>query len=142
MKFNLGAYNDYLDDYLHPPIRHISARELYVEVKDPKDWKQDDIAVVPSSGMIVRFDSLRHAARLEVACERTDTYQLTFFSDSLALGSTVLPKSESFVKRDHLQLHTATIPDEARARGFNQIEIVPVSGDGLYRCGHLRLLDE
>ncbi|MEO8181935.1 MAG: hypothetical protein ABI895_24125 [Deltaproteobacteria bacterium] len=76
--------------------------------------------------------------RIEIAVDRSDAYQVTFYREGRALGQRQFgPTTEG----SDLRLEAINVPEDA-AEGFDVLGILPLYGDGGYSVGHVQRRDE
>lgn len=95
--------------------------------------------VIGDEGLRVDLGAICHNAQIEVSVDHNDTYELVFYRGQGAVGR--LQLSPHSGGTGGLRVETVNVPPEVISSGYDSIGVFPVSGDGLYSVGHLRLLN-
>ena len=134
--FNLGGYNYLLDEYFSRPIPTAFSKVSRVLPQGTQydDWR---CTLLSEQGFTVYLDSLSNSQKLEISLDHNDSYILFFLLDTLQLAE--IPISKRYIDERGLRVDTIVVPESAVMSGYNKIIVVPVSGDGFYSLGHIRL---
>lgn len=77
-----------------------------------------------------------HIQSLEFSADANDSYVISFFKE----GEKIYDTDIAAHKWKHgLTYHTLKLPSEVKAKGFDQLALVPITGDGRFSLGHMRL---
>ena len=98
----------------------------------------DCTQILDERGLRVGLDSIHHDPFVEISVDHDDEYKVIYFKGSDPVGSTaILPRH---IDTAGLRVDALDIPATAVASGYDAINVYPLSGDGLYSVGHVRLL--
>ncbi|MFT3837732.1 MAG: hypothetical protein QM723_12135 [Myxococcaceae bacterium] len=86
----------------------------------------------------ISLPSRSNAPAIEVSGDHNDRYRVTFYRGGNRVSATGWGISESAPAG--LQPARITVPEAARAGGFDAVGVQPMYGDGRYAVGHLSLL--
>ncbi len=119
--------------------------EVWVEFqasKDPKikpAYSMPDVFVLPEGGLEVVLDRPLRVGQVDFVFEQSDLYRLELrHGDTLHTSYEV--RSPMVTAPDDLFPAEYMLPDSSSSRFTDNIRIVPDSGDGTYRAGHLSIL--
>ena len=118
--------------------RGVPAETLAEIKKAGTRWDAQGNTLIPKDrdGLTVEFDSIQHAASMEVSFDHNDDYRLDFMQGSTVIAETTITSN---TQNPGLQVYTIGIPQTAAGGGFDKVRIVAVKGDGSYSVGHLVL---
>jgi arabinofuranosyltransferase len=122
-----------------PFHKHIT--ELPASQAEGTPWNHSENTVLGEQDrLIITLGKTSHASIIEITADNNDDYQLLYFLDAAQIGQSLIPrKKEAF---NGLSLRVIEVPRKVAERGYNILRIMPLSGDGLYSIGHIRLYDE
>jgi 4-amino-4-deoxy-L-arabinose transferase-like glycosyltransferase len=116
----------------------IAASALSTPVEDGTPWTSLD-AFRFWAPLDIALGSVRHNTALSLALDHNDRYELSFWDGPQRLGRVELalagdpPPPEGLINR-HLR-----IPAAVAARGYDRLQLTPLSGDDRYAVAGLRL---
>lgn len=92
--------------------------------------------IFDANGLKINLDEVNHSNRIELLLDANDNFTVYFNNGSTMLDSILIKEmfDESFLFQNR-----AVIPDKAANKGFDNIVIKPIGGDGFYSLGHLLL---
>jgi hypothetical protein len=105
-------------------------------LRDGAPWNTPGAQPFSSSGVSIRVPSSQ-ATALRLALDGNDSYILEFRRDAQVLGSAVIPSAT----RAGMYARRVSVPEEARATGYNTLFVRPERGDTAYSVGDIRWLD-
>jgi len=112
------------------------------QVNQPKlagtPWDAAGNIILPLQGLKVNLEKTYHAGTAEISLDHNDIYRLNFYNNRQKIYSVDLPIHVSSMQG--LRVETVTIPQTIQDQGYDQIEVLPVSGDGFYSMGHLLII--
>lgn len=140
VNMNLGRYDHLLNSYTSKPL----LVETYsaVQTRRPEGFPALGNAcfLLPPTGMLVSFDSVRHDLHIELSLDHNDDYQVSFFRDTVQLASLAFPVGR--IPGGGLRVVVADVPAKAIKKGFDRIEIVGRGDSGPFSVGHLHLFND
>lgn len=101
------------------------------------EWNGPDTHQFDESGIVINLDNPDFSTAVSLSLDSNDDYQLFY----LLKGKTV---AASYIKEPSprpsgLMEQKVSVPTIAREKGFDQLALKPVRGDGFYSLGHLLL---
>jgi len=96
-------------------------------------WNDATNIVFSATGLSLHFASPSRAKELALSVDNNDVYALHFLLDGERVGSAELQPKDAVVG---LATHRVSVPEAAQRGGFDEVRIVPESGDGKYALGH------
>jgi len=142
VKFNIGTYDHLIYNYVYGPIREVDLTDLYVEANNIDEWNERDIVTIPFWGLRINLKDRSYAKKIEIFLEASDAYRIVYFGGEDEVGQQIVPSLPSYCIVEQLATYQLEIPEAASTSGFDRIEILPIHGDGRYRGGHVRPLEE
>ncbi len=119
--------------------REISLSDINKHDATGARWNNTGHIIFDKAGVSITLPEISHARYLEITTDNNDSYLIKLLSSKLTLYST--PVSPPLKKKRGMIFHRITIPSFAGIKGFGQITITPISGDGRYSVGHIVLKD-
>jgi hypothetical protein len=88
------------------------------------------------SGVRVDLEKEYNSAKIEIALDSSDSYEISFFKEDKLLGKlTILPEKRRF----GMYTRKRSIPQEISEAGFDSLRIVPLEHDGSCSLGSIKL---
>lgn len=143
LKMNTGGYDELMEAYARRMWGMRQEEKLGVMIANgviPISWNQAGCTVFTHGEIVAYVDKTRHPSRIEISLESDDSYRIDYTSGDLNLATQMVPSCGP--PAGELVVHVLTIPEAAVSRGFDKIVITPHQGDGIYRLGYVRLLEE
>jgi len=140
VSMNLGRYDYLLDNYTSKPL--LVKKFSEVQTRRPEGFPALHKAcfLLPPTGMLVSFESMRHDLHIELSLDHNDDYDVSFYRDTIHLASLSFPVSR--ISGGGLRVVVAEVPATAIEKGFDRLEIVGSGDSGPYSVGHVRLLND
>lgn len=139
IKFNLGLYDHYLEDYLKPHLLKIKLA-TFGRLKGPKTlWWVPTNIILSGEGAEILLNKKHHSRTMEVSTEGDDDFRFLFLNNGEKIADLLFTKVRSAA--NDLDVYTAPVPLKAVETGYDAIRVLPLPGDARYVIGHLRLLD-
>ncbi|MBN1211187.1 MAG: hypothetical protein JXA92_01295 [candidate division Zixibacteria bacterium] len=139
IKMNLGFYNRYIKAYLTHPLYDLPYDEVRHPIAPGTSYNHNACRLLGPGGIKIRFNDRRKDPRLEVSVDCNDEYRMTFFDDTAEVAAVMIPPT--WLKSGGISVDTVQVPPAAADRGYDNVLIVPVKGDGAYSFGHLRYIN-
>jgi hypothetical protein len=125
----LGVYNALSPNFVE--YRHVShPKEQGTQCNDENCFK------IEKDGLTVRLHKTLDSKYMEYSIDDDDTYMIYFRLDSTIVAAGEI--DPHLIPGGGLRVDRSRVPDEAVRRGYNNVLIIPVSGDGKYALGHIR----
>ncbi len=137
VQLNLGQYDALIDRerYRNPKVSRAKLIELNEPIQEDAPWNASGALEMPQTGMTIDLPAPSHAQRMDVMFDSNDSYELSFFLGSKAVGKA----SSAALERGFMRTRSINLPAQATSEGFDHIVVHPVAGDQLYSIGYLRL---
>lgn len=104
--------------------------------KQGTDWA-DRTRILEERGIGIRLDGTSHASQLEISVDHNDEYEIVFFNGDKSVGRQLI--TARLLATAGLRVDLVEVPEDAAEAGYDGMNVYPVSGDGLYSIGHIRL---
>lgn len=140
LKMNFGGYDHLLRQYTDSPELEKTYADICKPIAAGILWNAEGTTEIRPSGLLVRSDTTFHAQRIEVSVDHNDNYGITFYSDSIKVGRSLMPRRSYHL--GGMRIDTVEIPELAYLAGYNRMRIYPERGDDMYSIGHLRVLPD
>jgi hypothetical protein len=99
-------------------------------------WNDPTNIIFDTQGIYINLGQRSHARRLEASLDNNDAYRIDFLLNDRLVGSLQVAK---VLPGMGLALRTTGVPSSASEAGFDTLRVLPISGDGAYSLGHIRL---
>lgn len=121
--------------------RDLSPHQVeYRHVSHPKTQgtpcDAEDCFMMDRRGVTVRLHKVLDSKYMEYSIDHNDTYMIYFRLDSTIIAAGEI--DPHIIPGGGLRVERSRVPEEAVRRGFNNVLIIPVAGDGKYGFGHIR----
>ncbi len=134
---NTGKYNHFITDSFHTPLE-VAYENVQIPKAEGTLWNSPGNIQFNDNGVQVDLRELYHSNLLEISLDHNDNYKIIYFQNNSELGEQIIQGSKN--STEGLAIYTVEVPEKARLDGFNNIKIIPKSGDGMYSIGHIKLL--
>jgi arabinofuranosyltransferase len=140
VKFNMGKYDYLIEDYADERLVSI----ILSGINQPKEqgtmWMAPGNVVFDTMGLSVDLEAVRTSCRLEISHDNNDDIRLVFCLYGDQVAPVEVPSRS--ISEGGLIVSDVIVPPEVVENGYDQLLIYPVSGDGMYSIGHIRLFDD
>lgn len=131
----------HIHEQLLAVYRELSPHQVeYRHVSHPKEQgtpsNGEDCFPMDKDGLTVRLHKILDSKYMEYSIDHNDTYMIYFRLDSTIVAAGEIDPHT--IPGGGLRVERSRVPAEAVKRGFNNILILPVAGDGKYALGHIR----
>ncbi|MBO4441000.1 glycosyltransferase family 39 protein [bacterium] len=117
-------------------MKRIPLAGLPEKTENRTKWNHPENIVMSRSGVLVDLEKEYNSAKIEIALDSSDSYEISFLKDGRQLGKlTVLPEK----KRFGMYTRKRSIPQEIREAGFDSLLIVPLEHDDACSLGSIKL---
>jgi len=97
-------------------------------------WDAERNSVIPENGRLhVGVRSLAGLEIMEIAADGNDEYRVSFFQGDKLLARVDVPKAPG----PGIQERQIRLPEGVASKGFSELTIEAISGDGRYSVGHI-----
>ncbi len=132
--------SDQIHEYLLGVYQAMSPNQVeYRHVSHPKrqgtQCDSEDCFSFDKKGLTVKLHKILESKYVEYSIDDNDTYMMYFRLDSTIVGTGEIDRH--IIPGGGLRVDRGRVPDEAVRRGYNNILIVPIAGDGKYALGHI-----
>lgn len=135
--FNLGRYDKYRQPYIDHYIVNASLSD-FTQPKEPGTvWNYPTNIIFDSAGVTVYLEAIYHSDSMEISRDNNDSLRAVYMLGDAVLGEQIIPPH--FIPEGGLSTSVIAIPAEAARHGFDRIRFYPVSGDGRYAIGHIKM---
>tara|TARA_R110001592_G_scaffold35760_2_gene121386 strand:- start:2964 stop:3830 length:867 start_codon:yes stop_codon:yes gene_type:complete len=135
---NLRQYDSLIDRefFTYPKAVHVTLANLAVPRARGARWDGPGMTKMEFSGVMVNLsDTEERGSAFEVSLDLNDVYRFRFLSAGELLDTAEV--GPSFARPRGMEIYTVNIPEDVVKHGFDEIHIVPVSGDEKFSVGHL-----
>ncbi len=139
-RINTGGYDYLVEAYTEKPRLEVDYADICPPQTAGIPWDEEGNYILRPSGIRINLDSVRHSDRVEISIDHNDHYLVIFGRDSSELASVKIKKRHT--KTGGLRVDTLSVPNYANDVGYDNIVVIPESGDDLYSVGHVRLLED
>jgi arabinofuranosyltransferase len=102
-------------------------------------WAGPASAVFRAPGLRIHPEGMSHARQIDLSVDNNDVYDFDLMNGPDVVGTLrVSPRRN----RGGLAVHRLAVPEPAREKGFDRIDVRPVSGDGSFSLGHFVLIEQ
>lgn len=116
-----------------------TSSELSPIQSENRPWAGPTGVVFRLPGVRIRLPVLSHAAAVHLSVDNNDVYELDLIKGQESVGVLrVSPRRNG----GGLAVHRLQVSADAKALGFDRIDVRPVDGDGSYSLGHLILIEQ
>jgi arabinofuranosyltransferase len=138
IRFNLYG----VDKQEIPPReeRHVHISDLGNVKSRGTPWDDPNNIQFGLAGLMIEFDELTHAARLEISKDSNDRYWVKLLKGSRLIWVGSLPPAEDV--GSGLNVDTIVVSPAAVAEGFDHMRIEVAGGTKGFAIGHVRILDD
>jgi len=140
VKFNAGAYDHLLDAYLTPHVVSVDLDYFGRPKREGSIWYGLQNLIFFEPGIEVDLGQVYQSPYLEISRGQDDDLELTYLLRGVNVTRQIIPPKA--IPKGDLAVSRVNVPREAVERGYDMLKIVPISGDGKYAIGHIRLLNE
>jgi len=117
-------------------VKRIRLAGLPEKTENKTKWNHSENIVMSRSGVIVDLEKEYNSAKIEIALDSSDSYEISFFKEDKLLGKlTILPEK----KRFGMYTRKRSIPQEISEAGFDSLRIVPLEHDDACSLGSIKL---
>jgi len=138
-RMNTGQYEHLIDQtaYRYPGQAKAKLADLGRSKTEGAAWDEPGNQVMSETGIVVDLGRRWDATVAEVSLDGNDTYQVAYLLGGREVAQQVV--HPRLVRSMGLGVHRLVVPVEASRKGYDEIRILPLQGDGCYSLGHLRL---
>ncbi len=134
--------SDEIHEYLLGVYQALSPHQVeYRHVSHPKkqgtQCDGEDCFNFDKKGLTIKLHKTLDSKYIEYSIDDNDTYMMYFRLDSTIVGAGEIDRH--IIPGGGLRVDRGRVPDEAVRRGYNNILILPIAGDGKYALGHILL---
>lgn len=130
-----SAYANLMRQYSSMPPDTTTLEALSERLRYGDRYFDDRNNTITERGLLIDLGSVRHTGKYEISVDYNDTYQLQYRNNGTVIASDTIPPQKR--EGGEICVVDVTVPSQARQRGFNEILITPVHGDGAYSVGHI-----
>ncbi len=133
VRMNLGFYDDLIDQdaYRLPEMVKVAQSQA------SNSAGLDEVFQFSDSGLQVQLDALTHSGQISMSLDAQDRYQVSFRANGEELADLDIQAPTG--SEPGLSAFQVAVPAAAVQAGFDQIRILPLTGDGQYNLGFLHL---
>jgi arabinofuranosyltransferase len=140
-RLNTGA-DDHLihrERFLYPYVKRFALADLANKRTQGSSWNAAGNVILSRAGgsLNVALGAVSRAPRVELSLDGNDVYRVLFVLSGEELGSLEVGPAPG----GGMAIHTAAAPPAALERGYDEVRVRPIRGDGNYSVGHLLLLE-
>lgn len=137
LKMNLGHYDHLIDrtHYRFPDAIERDLETVQTPFAEGTPWQEVGVIDLSDNKLRIHMKEPMHSRALTISLDHNDTYRLYFLKEGNIVGQRLLTPDAGV----GLSVRETRVPWLARIRGFNDLVVVPLSGDGMYSFGHLHL---
>jgi len=106
------------------------------KVRQPGTKWDDGTFILDSQGITVSIKRPMTASLLDMSFDNNDVYSVLFYNQKTLITTLNVKGSH---QADGLEKRIISLPHILKEKSFNNIQIVPISGDGYYSIGHFIL---
>jgi arabinofuranosyltransferase len=142
LKLNMGSYDHWIDYKFYRFPFPSKVRWIQVQASKPEGtpWNATGNTQISYRGLQIDLEGLCQASRIKISLDNNDYYVLLYLKGERLLAKQPIPPRS--MPGGGLAVHHLEVPSEAYRRGgYDRLKIIPVSGDGRFSLGHLKLLD-
>lgn len=136
----IAAYPAVVSSQLNKPVLDVKLIYTIDELSNPRPigtpWNDNTAIMNKQTGITVKLVKPRSAKMMDISFDHNDTYSVGFYNGQRFLLELVL-KSEG--KIDGLDRQRVVLPGLLTTESFDQVRILPLSGDNYYSVGHVIL---
>ena len=100
-------------------------------------WNKSDNVFIDYKGVEIDLEELAHRKYIEVGLSGKNCYFIIYFNNGRKMGEQIINVEFS----DNLVKHIIYVPLEIYEQGYDTIKIYPLSGEGTYSLGYIKLLE-
>jgi arabinofuranosyltransferase len=138
-RMNLGFYDHLIDGeaYRLPELVKVHLADVSVPAQAGRAWDHPANVTFQDSGLQILLDSPSNAGRVSLSLDGQDSYQVIFrrAGRELAARQVKAPPDAP----PGLYIFDVEVLAAAREAGFDNILILPLSADGHFALGHLKI---
>ena len=134
---NIGHYDALIDRerYQFPGTLHEPIETLHTPLAEGSPIDQAGARALSYDGLRIELAAPSHAKQVSLSLDGDDDYVLELRSGTKELGSQRSPS----LRREGMHTRTFAVSAAAQREGFDKITVRPLSGDGSYALGYVRL---
>jgi arabinofuranosyltransferase len=136
---NLGRYNHLIDfkAYRYPTMIHRNLADLEFSEKKASTEGKESYLVITDCGIQINLGKIIHSQGMEISLDSDDDYLIVYSKNKIEIASQRI--KAALIPRSGLHCYAIKVPDKAVKKGYNELIILPVRGDGQYAVGKTRL---